>query len=71
MAIYGTCGCAYIYALHKHRNNPLIQEDWYLAEIMGEITRQNHFSMHCVLDMRKKQRIVKNIKEKEPYVCTT
>ena len=48
---------AYIYALHKYRNNPHINEKWYLATVIGEIIRQNRFSLYCLRDMQQKRAV--------------
>ena len=37
---------AYTYALHKHRNNPRIKEDWCLATVIAETIRQNRLSLY-------------------------
>ena len=48
---------AHIYALHKYRNNPHIGEEWYLATVIGEIIRQNRFSLYCLQDMQQKRAV--------------
>jgi len=37
---------AYTYALHKHRENPLIKRNYYLALVIAGIINQNRFSMY-------------------------
>jgi len=46
---------ALVYALHKHRNNPLIHEDWYLAQVIAETIRQHRFSLWTFQNYQKRK----------------
>ena len=47
---------AYTYVMHKHRGNPLINENWYLAEVIAETILQNRLSFWTILNTQKQKR---------------